>query len=237
MPKPKTKTRRLGRPPSSLSAETRRRIVDSAEKCFALYGYDKTTNKDIAEEAGLTTGALYHYFDSKQSLYVAVLTDRSELILERFLEVQSGQPTAIDKLCAILDSAADLNAEYPYIASFLSTASIEILRHEEFNDNRQVPLSRSAGTADIFTPIVMEGAKNGEFDPGTDPADIVNMLMAVTSGLSQFASFLQDPVAHRRVIEAFESLLRGNLVSAAGRTRSKTTEPGVLGLRRRARVS
>lgn len=236
MPKPKTKTRTLGRPPSSLSAATRRRIVDSAEKCFALYGYDKTTNKDIAEEAGLTTGALYHYFDSKQSLYVAVLSDRSQLILERFLEVQSGEATAIDKLCAILDSAAELNAEYPYIASFLSTASIEILRHEEFNDNRQVPLSRSAGTAEIFTSIVMEGVKNGEFDRGTDPVDIVNMLIAVTSGLSQFASFLQDPVAHGRVIAAFESLLRGNLVSGGARTRSKNTKAGVSGLRRRARV-
>src|SRR5215469_7377470 len=92
---------RLGRPPSVLSADTRRRIADAAEKCFALNGYDKTTNKDIADEAGLTSGALYHYFDSKQSLYLTILAEHQQMVLARFTDLAATESHVIDKLCAI----------------------------------------------------------------------------------------------------------------------------------------
>jgi AcrR family transcriptional regulator len=237
MPRPKNKPRRLGRPPASTSEETRQRIVEAAEKCFSLRGYDKTTNKDIAEEAGLTTGALYHYFESKQSLYLAVLTDRQKLVLARFTEVAAAQTTAVDKLSAVLDSAADLNAEYPYIASFLSTAALEVLRHDEFSDRRVTPVSHSGGSGDFFTEIVIQGVRDGEFGPGANVSDIVNMLQAVTSGMAQYAAFLHDPVAHRRLINAFQGLLRGTLIPAAKTKAGRTGDARALGPRRRARVS
>ena len=53
-------------------AETRRRILDVARQSFAELGYGGTTNRHIATKAGITTGALYHYFDSKLDLYLAV---------------------------------------------------------------------------------------------------------------------------------------------------------------------
>src|SRR5262245_14790944 len=67
------KASRRGRPPGSTSDETRRRILASACECFGKRGYDITTNRDIGERAGVTAAALYQYFDSKLSLYVAAV--------------------------------------------------------------------------------------------------------------------------------------------------------------------
>ena len=39
---------------------------------FARDGYEATTNRSIAKASGITSGAIYHYFDSKAELYAAV---------------------------------------------------------------------------------------------------------------------------------------------------------------------
>jgi AcrR family transcriptional regulator len=51
---------------------TRKAIVDAAMVCFAQQGYAQTTIRRIAGEAGISTGLMYHYFDSKEALLQAV---------------------------------------------------------------------------------------------------------------------------------------------------------------------
>lgn len=227
----KTKTRRLGRPPAATSAETRRRILVAAQKLFAQYGYDKTTNNDIAADAGLTTGALYHYFDSKQALFLAVLAEQQGRILERFEQAAAEQATVVEKLCAVLTCAADLHVEDEYVARFVSIAPIEIDRHEEF----QVPGSaprRSGGIAEFFTGIIELGIANGELRRGTDVQAVLNMLLAATSGLAQFAGFLDEPTAHRQAIDTFKMVLRGELFQTVARPQ----EGRGVGFRRRSKT-
>jgi AcrR family transcriptional regulator len=56
------------------SEETRRKILMAASKLFARQGYHKTTVSDIAQAIGLTTGAIFHHFASKEALLDAVVT-------------------------------------------------------------------------------------------------------------------------------------------------------------------
>ena len=60
---------RLGRPKSANAHETRQRILDAARRLFATHGFERASNRAIADEADLTTGAIYHYFDRKLDLY------------------------------------------------------------------------------------------------------------------------------------------------------------------------
>ena len=85
-----TKSTRLGRPPASSSAETRGRIIDVARRCFAELGYEATTNQAVASEVGITTGAIYHYFDSKLEIYKAVLDEVQERVYQRFAAAARG---------------------------------------------------------------------------------------------------------------------------------------------------
>lgn len=60
--------------PESNNPERETRILDAASDLIAHYGYDKTTVSDIAHEAGISKGAIYLHFESKDALFEALLT-------------------------------------------------------------------------------------------------------------------------------------------------------------------
>jgi AcrR family transcriptional regulator len=55
------------------SEETRNRILEAAELCFAQSGYDGTSVAQICQAAGVSKGALYHHFSSKQAVFLELL--------------------------------------------------------------------------------------------------------------------------------------------------------------------
>jgi AcrR family transcriptional regulator len=59
--------------------DRREQIIDAAMRVFAQKGFVRATNKDIAHEAGITAGLIYHYFESKEALLMAVIEGRSPL--------------------------------------------------------------------------------------------------------------------------------------------------------------
>jgi len=56
-------------------------IIDAAMRVFAQKGFTRATNKDIAREAGITPGLIYHYFENKEALLKAIVEGRSPLKL------------------------------------------------------------------------------------------------------------------------------------------------------------
>ena len=212
----KTKPKKLGRPPASLSAETRERIIEAGRSAFASQGYDRTTNKDIADAAGLTTGALYHYFESKQALFVAVLVHQQERVLTRIRDAADAVEGAVAKLHAVLDETVRLNREDPDLARFVATAPIELDRHEEFHGTlgEVEQVTRTGGLSEFFFSIVADGQATGELDDTVDTLAIVNMVLSAMSGLAQLAGFVRDQKALAAAVDAFERLLSGTLVSS-----------------------
>lgn len=84
--------------PETQSAR-REHILDAAETCFAQAGFHRTTMHDICKMAGVSPGALYVYFDSKEAL-IAGLTERDRIeFAERFALVVE----ASDFLAALRD--------------------------------------------------------------------------------------------------------------------------------------
>jgi AcrR family transcriptional regulator len=57
-----------------LSSERREHLVRLAAELFAEKGYQATTVRNIADEAGILSGSLYHHFDSKESIVDEILT-------------------------------------------------------------------------------------------------------------------------------------------------------------------
>jgi AcrR family transcriptional regulator len=71
-------------------AETFMDIMRSAEELFMEYGYEKTSMRQIAEHSGLTKGALYHHFDSKEALLDRIAAEHHRVLSE------SAAPAAAD---------------------------------------------------------------------------------------------------------------------------------------------
>ncbi|MDO3678282.1 TetR/AcrR family transcriptional regulator [Paenibacillus ehimensis] len=53
--------------------ETKSKLIDAALRTFSRKGFSESTTKDIAKEAGVTDGLIYHYFQSKEDLLWAIL--------------------------------------------------------------------------------------------------------------------------------------------------------------------
>ncbi|MGB7338250.1 MAG: helix-turn-helix domain-containing protein [Phototrophicaceae bacterium] len=71
----------------SSNDEREQRILDAAADLIAHYGYDKTTVSDIAREAGISKGAIYLHFDSKDTLFEALLIRETQRYSLRWLQM------------------------------------------------------------------------------------------------------------------------------------------------------
>ena len=65
--------------------DRREQILDAAMRVFAQKGFIKATNKNIADEAGITPGLIYHYFDNKEAVLKAIIEERSPIQVIRSL--------------------------------------------------------------------------------------------------------------------------------------------------------
>lgn len=61
--------------------DRREQIIDAAMSVFAQKGFARATNRDVAREAGITTGLIYYYFENKEALLQAVLETHSPVQL------------------------------------------------------------------------------------------------------------------------------------------------------------
>lgn len=68
--------------------DRRDQIIDAAMRVFSQKGFTRATNKDIAQEAGITSGLIYYYFDSKEALLKAIIETRSPVQLMTSLPPQ-----------------------------------------------------------------------------------------------------------------------------------------------------
>lgn len=206
MKKARTVKPRLGRPPDTDSADTRRRILDIARLAFAQRGYGAATNRNLGTEAGITAGAIYHYFGSKLDLYIAVHDDVQERVYARFNEAVSLPSTFRAKLEAVLDEAHVMNDEDPTLAQFLGALRIDMRRHDEL---RQALQPSALLRQRFFDRIVDAGLETGEIDPA-DRDKVSALLLTLLIGLTDAVS--GDPLQHSQAVAGIKSLVEGKLV-------------------------
>jgi TetR/AcrR family transcriptional regulator, fatty acid metabolism regulator protein len=83
---------------SIVQEDRRRRILDAAVRVFARSGYHGSRVGDIATEAGVAHGLLYHYFASKDEVLETVFRENFGQLLERFRAVEAAEEPAPEKL-------------------------------------------------------------------------------------------------------------------------------------------
>lgn len=179
-----------------------------ARQCFAELGYEATTNRTVANEAGITTGAMYHYFDSKLGIYTAVLDDVQERVYHRFGTAERSADTFVEKLRAVFEVAHQLNRSDASLAQFLGASRI---------DRRRIPeLTAALGAGDIqrdgfFEAIVDHGISTGEIRKA-DRAAMLSYIRAFSIGLTDGLS--NDHREHRQALDGFMLVLEGRIAKA-----------------------
>ncbi len=204
--------RRLGRPVASDGDERRRLIIEAARRQFAQSGYVGTTNREIAEAAGITTGAIYHYFESKQDVYLAVFEETDRLILERYREATAEGSLSFEEMIGrILEVSSQINSEDETHAAFIASASVEAHRSPGLMPSYR---QHDRKMMQFFDGLVDAGIEEGALsaEARTDVLDVIRVL---TLGLTWFSVRVHDPERHQKATHATVQALRGELFAAA----------------------
>jgi AcrR family transcriptional regulator len=135
-------------------------IIEAAQKRFGLFGVEKTSMREIADDIRMSKAALYYYFPDKESLYKSVVKKE----LEEFLENIS------DKLLKQGDSGLRLK-EYAItrIEYFRKLINISRLRLESYSNLRPVfretMVSFMEREKEIIAGLLEKGISEGDFEP------------------------------------------------------------------------
>lgn len=207
-------TRRRGRPPGQRSAETRERILRAARLRFSESGYDRTSLADIAQEAGITPRAIYHYVDSKPELF----NQAADVAYERFAAevadlVLPGEDTR-GRLHRLIDVFRVLYREDPTLIAFLSQASIEARRNPELED----PVTRAGGDpAALPHALVALALVRGDLTPDIDPAGAAALIEVMGAGMTLLATRDRGD-EYLAMLDVMERLLDGTLFAQRPRS-------------------
>lgn len=89
-------------------------ILRGAVDCFANDGYARASITDVADRCGISKGALYHYFESKESILFAILQEHVSSMIERAERAAADIVDPIQRLRSIIGAIVAMNAESPH---------------------------------------------------------------------------------------------------------------------------
>ncbi|MDD9937225.1 MAG: TetR/AcrR family transcriptional regulator [Myxococcales bacterium] len=196
---------RVGRPPGKSSEQTRADIVAAALEQFVRVGYERATNRAIAEGAGVTAGAIYGYFASKTELWVAVVEETIDQLMPRLRAAAESAPTARAALSAIVKEQLTIE-QHVGPTRFMASIPVELQRHPEL---AEAMAAQPGAFYELIVEVVTRGKHNGEIS--RDNAEkAVAVFIAGMIGLSIHGGTMPRDHAEAAVA-GFVELLEGTL--------------------------
>jgi TetR/AcrR family transcriptional regulator, fatty acid metabolism regulator protein len=136
--------------------EKRRQLLDAAVRVFARKGFHASRVGDIAEEAGVAHGLLYHYFKSKDQVLEAVFHDNWSVLLARIRSVEESDEPAADQLRHI---AAVVLRTWLHLPDVVRVVIREFGRSPELAER----IGELAQPIDSIARVIERGIERGEF--------------------------------------------------------------------------
>ncbi len=155
----------------------RQRILAAAERCFTRTGFHRTTMLDICREAGVSAGALYIYFPSKEALIAGIAGTEQEQILNRFESLHAA-PDFLSGMAQVMQACV---VEHPVTKAVLF---LEIVA--EFSRNPEVgAILRRVDRAirSSLAEVLARAKADGRISPRADVDRIVEAMTVTVDGL------------------------------------------------------
>ncbi|HEX2084465.1 MAG TPA: TetR/AcrR family transcriptional regulator [Solirubrobacteraceae bacterium] len=148
------------------AADKRRIILDAAVRVFARQGFHSARVSDIADDAGVAYGLVYHYFGSKDEVLDTLFLERWNLLLDAIREVDRRPGTAPrEKLLAITSFIVD---SYRHDPDVMKVIIVEVTRAA--NSFGQKHLAKIREAYDLIADIVDDGRRAGQFRDDISPS-------------------------------------------------------------------
>jgi AcrR family transcriptional regulator len=170
-------------------SEKQLQIIDTAEKLFAGKGYDGTSVRDIAEEAGVNVAMISYYFGSKEKLLEALFSQRAAGTtkkLESMLEDKGLSP--LEKVNMMIDFFIDkFHTEHCFH---------KIMMREQVANQRnaiaELIMQLKKQNQQLVRQIIQEGQKSGDFHKNIDIPLLMSTLVGTVSHIVATQHFYRE---------------------------------------------
>jgi AcrR family transcriptional regulator len=192
-------------PRPDVSEERRAQIIEAALACYTRKGYANTTMDDIVAESGLSKGAIYWYFKSKDDVFQAAFTSMFEAVGAESMVAFQACETAADRLRlgarTMVDLARNIEGYFALIVEFWSQSEN---RDEVMGFWAEMLVQYQQVIAAIFEG----GIQSGEFRE-VDADALAWMIMTAYDGLAAYDMMIPN-LDMDKISETFiEALLKG----------------------------
>jgi AcrR family transcriptional regulator len=149
---------------STAAADKRRMILDAAMRVFARQGFHTCRVSDIADEAGVAYGLVYHYFSSKDEILDTLFLERWNVMLQAIAEADRSHPSPREKLRAIAGFIVD---SYRHEPELMKVIVVEVTRAANTFGRTHLTKIREAyeQIAGIVARAQAEGVFRSEISP------------------------------------------------------------------------
>ncbi len=150
--------------PRAKAPDKRRLILDAAVRVFARQGFHACRVSDIADEAGVAYGLVYHYFASKDEVLDTLFLERWDVMLELIREVDATAIPVREKLSAIASFIVD---SYQHDPDLMKVIIVEVTRAANSFGNTHIDTIREA--YDLIGGMIAEAQEQGVFKAQIEP--------------------------------------------------------------------
>ena len=187
-------------PRPDVSEERKTQILAAATKVFTERGFADARMDDIVTEAGLSKGALYWYFDSKDAIIISILDQIFDYETGHVRELLERENSAKLKLEVFIETMVkDLEKMKPLMPIFFDFWSLSV-RKKTINQAIKKYYQRFL---DLIEPIIEDGIEQGEFRP-VNVKETAVAIGAMYEGTILFYVYFPDFIN-------FENQFRSNL--------------------------
>src|SRR5262249_42795970 len=148
----------------SPAPDKRRAILDAAITVFARQGFHSARVSDVAAEAGVASGLVYHYFDSKDQMLNELFSERWALLVEASREVRRSDAPPREKLAGVANFIIE---SYRHEPELMKVIIVEVTRAANSFGRTHLPEIRQA--YELVAEIVSDAQEAGEFRDDVDP--------------------------------------------------------------------
>jgi AcrR family transcriptional regulator len=147
---------------STSTSDKRRVILDAAVRVFAAKGYHTCRVGDIAEEAGIAHGLLYHYFSSKEEVLETVFRENWSQLLEAFARIEASGEPPLEQLGAIAKTLLRAWRDQPDLVSVM-------VREVARSSHLQGQVDEIGAGFRAIQRVIERGQADGSFRDDLDP--------------------------------------------------------------------
>ena len=148
-----------GTPRAGNGVDKQRLILDAAIHVFARKGFHSCRVSDVADEAGVAYGLVYHYFQSKEQMLGTLFTERWQLMIDAIVSIDARRDIpAREKLYEVASFIID---SYRYEPDLMKVIIVEVTRAANTFGRKHLPKIREA--YELIGKIVDDARRDGSF--------------------------------------------------------------------------